>query len=267
MKIPSQPFSLQGKVALITGAGSGIGLAITERFLAAGAQVAMLDRTDIKALADSLGAWSIQADVSSESDLANAFAEVVAQFGTLDIVVNNAGIQPLGVNFEALTPQLMDRTFAVNVNGTALGMKHAAKYLKRGGRIINMGSFAGILGAPSSTAYGASKAAVIHLTKCAAIEFGSRGITVNCLCPGTVKTPAVMDIPDNPEISFVESRTPLGRLAEPEEIASCAHFLASDEASYVTGHALHCDGGIAAGWNEYALTAPDNVKEGMWTDA
>jgi NAD(P)-dependent dehydrogenase (short-subunit alcohol dehydrogenase family) len=251
-------FSLAGKIAVVTGAVSGIGLAVAERFRAAGAIVVGIDRMPAER--------SIAADVSDESSLAAAFDAVVAEHGRLDIVVNNAGIQPLGVDFANLTPALLERTFAVNVHGVALGIKHAARLMHAGGRIVNTGSFVGTIGVPHGTAYAASKAAVIHLTRCAAVELAPRAITVNCVCPGTVATPAVLDIPDNPEIPFAEARTPLGRLAAPEEIAAVFHFLASDEAAYVTGAILPVDGGITAGWERYDLVAPSNVVNGAWLE-
>ncbi len=250
-------FSLENKVALVTGAASGIGLAIVERFRAAGAIVIGVDRNP---------GVDLVADVSDETALAEAFDAAAAAHGRLDIVVNNAGIQPLGVGFADLTPALLERTFAVNVNGVALGTKHAARHLGRGGRIVNTGSFVGTIGVPRGTAYAASKAAVIHLTRLAAVELASRGITVNCVCPGTVATPAVLDIPDNPEIPFAEARTPLGRLATAEEIAAAFHFLASDEASYITGAILPVDGGITAGWERYDLVTPPNFQHGAWTE-
>lgn len=252
-------FSLEGKVAIVTGASSGIGRAVARRFRAAGAQVLGVDLV--------AGEEPIfPADVSVESEVAAAWDEAVRLYGRLDIVVNNAGIQPLGVDFASLTEQLLNRTFAVNVNGVAFGIKHAARLMGEGGRIINTGSFVGMLGVPSGTAYATSKAAVIHLTKLAAVELASKGITVNCVCPGTVLTPAVTDIPDNPEIAFVEKRTPLGRLAEPDEIAAAFQFLASNEASYVTGAVLPVDGGISAGWEAYDLVPPAQVQEGIWID-
>lgn len=245
-------FSLEGRIAFVTGSASGIGLAICQRFQGAGAVVVGFD------LEPSLHnvAHAITGDVADESQLATALDDVIARFGHLDIVVNNAGIQPLGVDFENLTAGLFDRTFAVNVRSVALGTKQAARRMTRGGRILNTGSFVGTVGVPLGTAYAASKAAVIHLTRLAALELAPRGITVNCVCPGTVRTPAVTDIPDNPEIAFVEKRTPLGRLAEPAEIAAAFHFLASAEAAYVTGAILPVDGGITAGWERYDVIAP-----------
>ncbi|MCW0221168.1 MAG: SDR family oxidoreductase [Prosthecobacter sp.] len=255
-------FDLTNKVAVITGGASGIGRAIVERFLKAGAQVLLVDRNE----ASIPGSVFHQADVSNEDAVHGMIERGVQEFGHVDILINNAGIQPLGVSFDELTPQLMQRTLEVNVHSVAFGIKHGAKLIKPGGRIINTGSFVGMIGSPSGTAYSMSKAAVIHLTKLGAIELAAKGITVNCVCPGTVLTPAVTDIPDNPEIPFVSRATPLGRLAQPEEIAAVFHFLASDDASYVTGAILPVDGGITAGWSEYPLTAPDNVIGGQWHD-
>lgn len=256
-------FSLAGKVAVVTGAASGIGLAVAQRFLDAGAIVHGLDLS----LRENLPFPCAAADVSKEAEVARSLEGVAALHGRLNIVVNNAGIQPLGVSFSEITDQLLQRTFAVNVNGVVFGMKHAARHMTNGGRIINTGSFVGLLGVPGGTAYAASKAAVIHLTRLAAVELAPRGVTVNCVCPGTIRTPAVTDIPDNPEIAFVEKRTPLGRLGEPGEVAAAFHFLASDEASYITGAVVPVDGGIAAGWEQYDLTLPANVQNGQWRDA
>lgn len=255
-------FSLAGKTALVTGASSGIGLATARRFMAAGARVHGLDR---KPSGDE-DFPVMEVDVTDEPALAGAFDQVAAEAGGLDILVNNAGIQPLGVSFEQLTPQLIRRTLDVNVLAIALGHKHALRHLQAGGRILNTGSFVGLMGVPLGTIYAASKAAVIQLTRLAAVEFAPRGITVNCVAPGTVRTPFVTDIPDNPEIAFMDERTPLGRLGEPEEIAAAYHFLASDEASYITGAVLPVDGGIMAGWERYDVVPPDSYKDGVWSD-
>jgi 3-oxoacyl-[acyl-carrier protein] reductase len=154
----------------------------------------------------------------------------------------------------------------VNVASVAFGLKHAARALTEGGRVINLASFVGLLGVPGAAAYATSKAAVIHLTRLGAIELAPRRITVNAVSPGTIRTPAVTDIPENPEIGFIERRAPLGRLGRPEEVAALCHYLASDEAAYVTGQNVAIDGGLTAGWTEYPLVAPANVREGRWVD-
>jgi 3alpha(or 20beta)-hydroxysteroid dehydrogenase len=256
-------FSLEGRVAVVTGGCSGIGRAIVERFVAAGASVSVLDRRPGGLPS---GVECLEGDVSDEAAVATALESARDRHGRLDIVVNNAGIQPLGVGFDEVTGDLLDRTFAVNVKGVAYGIKHAGRLMVAGGRIVNTGSFVGLTGIPGGAAYATSKAAVVHLTRLAAIEYAPRGITVNCVCPGTIRTPAVTDIPDNPEIPYAEGRTPLGRLGEPEEIAAAFHFLASPEASYVTGAILSVDGGISAGWERYDTVPPAQVVGGKWQD-
>ncbi|MGC3992168.1 MAG: SDR family oxidoreductase [Chthoniobacteraceae bacterium] len=164
------------------------------------------------------------------------------------------------------TEELMARTYAVNVQGTALAIKHAGHQLTEGGRVINIASFTGTIGVPRAAVYASSKAAVIHLTKLAAMELALRRITVNVISPGTLRTPAVTDIPDNPEIAFIEERTPLGRLGEPEEVAALAQYLASDEAAFLTGQNIVMDGGLTAGWMEHEVIPPANIREGKWVE-
>ncbi|MBT5903561.1 MAG: SDR family oxidoreductase [Opitutaceae bacterium] len=260
MKTPL--FALTGKVAVVTGSSSGIGRAVAERLEHAGATVIGFDR---KSGAD-LERLTLVVDVSDEAQIEAALAGVVKRFGRLDIMVNNAGIQPLGIPIDAITPALLERTLAVNVNGVVWGIKHAARHMKVGARIINTGSFVGAVGVPDAAVYSTSKAAVMHLTKVAALELAPRGITVNSVCPGTTETPAVMNIPDNPEIAFATARTPLKRLATVSEIAAAFHFLASDDSSYLTGVNLPVDGGIQAGWERYDTVAPTEFSDGKWNE-
>lgn len=260
-------FSLANKAAIVTGGASGIGLAITQRFLAASASVLIADRrADGAEIAKAARAEFFQADVSQESQVAAMFDAARKHFGRVDILVNNAGIQPLGVGFSGLTGDLLRRTLDVNVHGVAFGIKHAARTLADGGRVINLASFVGVLATPGGAAYSTSKAAVIHLTKLGAIELAPRRITVNAISPGTILTPAVTGIANNPEIPFIQRRTPLGRLGEPGEVAALCHFLASDEAAYITGQNIGIDGGLTAGWTEYELVPPANVRNGRWID-
>lgn len=254
-------FSITGKVAVVTGGSSGIGQAIARRFRDAGARVLIADR-----LSSPDGFAFEQTDVAHEPEIERALVAAQTRFGRVDILVSNAGIQPLGVGFQDLTPELLQRTWAVNVHGVAFGIKHAAQRLSDGGRVINLASFVGLIATPGAAAYATSKAAVIHLTRLGAIELAPRRITVNAVSPGTIRTPAVTSTPHNPEIPFMEKRTPLQRLGEPEEVAGLCHFLASDEASYITGQTISIDGGLTAGWTEYALTPPANVQNGRWCD-
>jgi NAD(P)-dependent dehydrogenase (short-subunit alcohol dehydrogenase family) len=254
-------FSLKGKSAIVTGGSSGLGRAIARRLAAAGARVLVADRRPAPD-----GFEFHAADVANEAEVAGLLDAARQKFGQVDILVNNAGIQPLGVGFADLTAGLLERTLAVNVAGVAFGLKHAARALAAGGRVINTASFVGMIGVPGAAAYAASKAAVIHLTRLGAIELAPRRITVNAVSPGTIRTPAVTEIPGNPEIPFIERRAPLGRLGEPDEVAALYHFLASDEAAYITGQNIAIDGGLTAGWTEYPLAAPANVREGRWVD-
>ena len=260
-------FSLANKVAIVTGGASGIGLAIAERFVAAGAEVVIADRRAEGAdIARAAGAEFVLTDVANEEQVAAMFAAAHGKFGLVHILVNNAGNQPLGVGFGSLTGELLRRTLEVNVNSVAFGIKHAARLLADGGRVINMASFVGSLATPGGAAYSTSKAGVIHLTKLGAIELAPRRITVNAISPGTIRTPAVTNIANNPEIPFIERRTPLRRLGEPEEVAALCQFLASDEAAYITGQNIGIDGGLTAGWMEYDLVTPANVQNGRWLD-
>lgn len=248
-------FSLTHKVAVVTGGASGIGEAVVQRFLKAGATVYSLDLVETAVA----GATALVGDVSKEADMERLLANAAAATGHIDILVNNAGIQPLGIPFAELTEATLRRTLEVNVHGVTYGVKHGPRFMPEfGGRLINTTSFVGIIGIPLGSAYAVSKAAVVQITKCAAIELAARRITVNAVAPGTVLTPAVTDIPNNPEIPFVSQRTPLGRLAKSEEMASAFHFLASDDAAYITGAILPVDGDITAGWERYDLPPPDS---------
>ncbi len=210
-------FSLQGKTAIVTGGASGIGLAIVKRLIAAGARVLVADRRPAGAdIAKAAGADFFQADVSQEEQIAAMFDAAKMVFGRVDILVNNAGIQPLGVGFEQLTGDILRRTLEVNVNGTAFGIKHAARSLADNGRVINLASFVRILATPGGAAPSTSKAAVIHLTKLGAIELAARRITVNAISPGTILTPAVTEIPDKSgNMPGMEKRTPLADSGQP----------------------------------------------------
>jgi NAD(P)-dependent dehydrogenase (short-subunit alcohol dehydrogenase family) len=258
-------FSLANKTAIVTGGLSGIGLATVKRFVAAGAQVLVADRLP-DGFVPTARIEFFKTDVSAEENVAAMFASALEHFGQVDILVNNAGIQPLGIGFAQLTGDLLRRTLDVNVNSVAFGIKHALQSLTDGGRVINLASFVGMLAVPGGAAYATSKAAVIHLTKLGAIELAPRQITVNAISPGTILTPAVTEIPGNPEIPFVQRRTPLGRLGQPEEVAALCHFLASDDAAYITGQNIAIDGGLTAGWMEYDLVPPANIRNGRWVD-
>lgn len=241
--------ALDGKVVLITGGSAGLGAAICEQFEAAGARVFI---ADLEAPAEELHHF-IKTDVADQKQLEAAFHSA----GKVDILVNNAAIQPHGITLDETTPELLDKVFRINSHAVFYGIQLAGRHLEEGGSVINTSSFVGSVGVPNCPSYAASKASVDHLTRVGAIELASRNITVNAVAPGLVMTPAVTNIPDNPEIPFMEARTPLGRVPQPEEIAPIYEFLASDAARFITGAIIPADGGISAGWKNYELKAPN----------
>jgi len=234
---------LQDRVALITGGGSGIGGACAERFRADGA---------IAVTVDIAGDVDHRIDVRDEQGIARVVADIVAAHGALDVVVNAAGVAG-GGPVHMVSLEEWDRVMGVNLTGTFLVCKHAVEQMLRQqrGSIVNISSIEGIEGTEGGSAYNASKAGVILLTKTIAIDYGLHGIRANAICPGGVDTPLLRGLIDAPGMETYRSAMlaahKLGRFGQPEEIASVASFLASDDASFVTGHALVADGGMTAG--------------------
>ena len=246
---------LAGRAAIVTGAASGIGRAIAERFAAEGAAVLIADvqRDAGEAVAAAIRAGGGRAelvgtDVTAETEVRAMVDAAVARFGRLDILVNNAGIGRF-VPFEQLEPGEWDRIFAVNLRAAYLACRAAMPHLKGSGHgaILNLSSQSGLQGQPMNEAYCASKAGVILFTRSLARELAPDGVRVNCICPGGTETALLRAF--RRTITTVESAPaspPLGRFARPEEIAAAALFLVSDDASYVTGVALPVDGGATA---------------------
>ncbi len=247
---------LANKVALITGAGTGIGRACAEAFVREGARVALMGRRrePLDKLAAKLGssALAIAGDVSVAADVERAVAATVEKFGALHILLNNAGVLIAGTA-DSHTEAEFDRTMNVNIKGVWLCTKAALPQLRRagGGSIINMSSVVGLIGIANRVAYGASKGAVTLMTKCMAADLAPEHIRVNCICPGIVETELVADFirkaPD-PEAArrAREGLHALRRFGQPEDIAGCAVYLASDESNWVTGAAFPIDGGYTA---------------------
>jgi NAD(P)-dependent dehydrogenase (short-subunit alcohol dehydrogenase family) len=234
---------LDGRVALVTGAASGIGEATATRFRDEGATVATLDVQ---------GDVDHSVDVRDEPAVAAAVSATVADTGRLDVVVNAAGVAG-GGPVHLLAAEEWDRVVDVNLKGTFLVAKHAlpAMVEQRSGSIVNLASIEGLEGTEGGSAYNASKGGVVLLTKNMAIDYGRVGIRVNCICPGFIETPMMAVVMENEGMRTYRDRWleghKLGRFGRPEEIAAAALFLASDDASFVTGHALVVDGGFTAG--------------------
>ncbi|ACZ41190.1 short-chain dehydrogenase/reductase SDR [Thermobaculum terrenum ATCC BAA-798] len=247
---------LEGKRAIVTGAGSGIGKAIASRFAQEGARVVIAD-IDLEAaeiVAKELGdnTKPYRVDVSKAEEVHKLINHVVDEWGGLDIMVNNAGVGVAATTTET-SEEDFDRIIAINLKGTFLGMKYAIPAIRNsgGGSIINIASVAGLVGVPERAAYCASKGGIVALTRAAAIDHISEGVRINCICPGTVLTPWIERITANypdPEAAraAMEARQPHGRFVMPEEIAAMAAFLASDEAGSIVGAAMVVDGGMTA---------------------
>ncbi|HEY3259756.1 MAG TPA: glucose 1-dehydrogenase [Pseudonocardiaceae bacterium] len=252
---------LDEKVALITGAGSGIGRAAAELFAAEGAAVAVVDlraeaaeETVAKIEAAGGRATAIRANVAVAAEVEAAVARTVAELGRLDIVYNNAGVDSRGSVADA-TEDDWDRCFAVNAKGTFLLSRAAVPHLEQagGGAIVNQGSVAGLVAVPNFAAYCAAKGAVVALTRSMAIDLAPRRIRVNVICPGTVFTPLMepmLRARGGGDLQAGLAKTlvkyPIGRLGTPEEIARVALFLASDDSSFLTGSIVTADGGMTA---------------------
>jgi NAD(P)-dependent dehydrogenase (short-subunit alcohol dehydrogenase family) len=250
---------LRGKVAVVTGGGSGIGRAIAVRFAEEGASVAVGDvdekggeRVAQEILKGGGRALFRRTDVTVEEDFVRLFDAVEARFGSVDVMVNNAGIGAAGSVAEQ-TEAEWDLMMNVNAKGTFFGCKHSVRRMLPGGGgvIINIASVAGMVGVANRAGYGASKMTIIGLTKSVAVDYAGDGIRANSISPGTVESPWIGKIlADNPDPAGarerMEARQPIGRMGTPEEIAALAAYLASDESAFMTGSNVVIDGGLTA---------------------
>lgn len=244
---------LEGRVALVTGGASGIGAACVRRFADEGAVVIGLDQSVVaeSEWADRGAARFLSVDVRDEDAIRAAVSSVVQEQERLDVVVNAAGVESFGTVLD-IDREEWERVIGVNLTGTFLVCKHAIPVMVAagGGSVVNLSSVEGLEAIQNQPAYSASKGGVVLLTRNLAIDFGAAGVRVNCLCPGLVRTPMTEMLFD-PAIAQIRDRFiaqhMLGRAGLPEEIAAAALFLASDDASFVTGHALVVDGGFSAG--------------------
>jgi NAD(P)-dependent dehydrogenase (short-subunit alcohol dehydrogenase family) len=250
---------LKGKVAIITGAATGIGRASALLFARAGARVALADlrepelaRTEADVRAAGGEVASITADLSRPDDCAAVVAAAVQAFGRLDVLLNNAGVGTMvvGGTVESITLEHWDLAQDVNVRAMYLVSRAAVPHMRSaGGAIVNIASVSAFRGSVErpSHAYAASKGAVLSLTRAMAASYGRDGIRVNAICPGTIRSRLTADIVDRVERAAKEGHgIPLGRVGEPEDIARCALFLASDDASFISGAHIVADGGAMA---------------------
>ncbi len=248
---------LKNKVAVITGAGSGMGRSMAERFAAEGAKVVCADisgKQNEVAAGIGTAALPVHADVAREADVQGMIAFAERKFGRLDILINNAGIAEEMKALHEQTVESWDRIHSVNVRGVFLGMKYGVMSMLEsgGGAIVNISSVAGVVGWKHNGTYGAAKAGVSQLTRVAALDYASRNIRVNAVAPGTTWTGMVREserFSAPPPDVFVPPGIPLNRWALPGEIAAAALFLASDEAAYITGVVLPVDGGYSIGFS------------------
>jgi 3-oxoacyl-[acyl-carrier protein] reductase len=244
--------SLRGKVALVTGAGQGIGEGIARRFAASGIKVLIATRTGAKgvAVAHAIGreggtAIAVESDVGSRGEVAKAVDHAVASFGRLDIVVHNAGIYPMA-SIEGLSDEDLERTLSVNLKAGFWLIQQALPHLRRqgGGRFLFTSSVTGPnVAMPGTAHYAASKSGLNGLIRTAALEYARERITVNGVEPGYILTPAMAALGSESEIAEMAKCIPLGRLGAPEDIANTMLFLASDAAAYITGQTVVVDGG------------------------
>lgn len=243
---------LKDRIAIVTGAAKGIGLACAERFAADGATVIMSDVDDGagEAAAKAIGATYIHCDVSRASEVDALVEGVVRRFGAIDILMNNAGIAMAG-DFLSITEADLDKVLGINLKGSFLMLQACARHMvkqaeagRKPGAIINMSSVNDTLAIPTIVSYCMSKGGVSQLTRATSIYLAPYGIRVNAIGPGSIRTDMYKGVVADPAaVKRVMSRTPMGRPGEPSEVASIAAFLASDDASYVTGETIYVDGG------------------------
>lgn len=243
---------MKDKVVLVTGAASGIGMACAQRFAKQGATLVLADRQDSSELAQELDAMAVEVDVSDETSVERLYSLIADHYGRLDVLAHLAGVVQRGLVTE-ISSDDWDTVVDINLKGTFLCCRGAIPLMRDsgGGAIVTTGSELAYVAAENISVYSATKAAVVHLTRCLANDHGADRIRVNCVCPGPIKTPMLergIEETLDPALTRrrTEATTILGRLGQPHEIANVICFLASDDASFMTGSVVLADGGVTS---------------------
>lgn len=249
-------FSLENKIAVVTGGQQGVGFAVCKRFSEAGATVIMAGRnSDGKGqeAAKAINATFIKTDVSVEGQVQSLLKDTYDRYGRIDILVNNAAVILPESDIQDLDTEKAKKLFDTNFFGYFNGIKYAVEYMPNGSSIINISSNAGVQAFPGYSAYNASKGAINSLTKTVALELADRNIRVNAICPGSIDTPMLYLPGCENELKMAHYCWPLGRPCKPEEVAALAHFLACDDCQFITGEDIQIDGGYSAGIGRLGL--------------
>ena len=263
------PFSVTGKVCVVTGAFHGLGAVIARRLAKHGAKVVLGDVRDASALAEELGGVAVRCDVTDEAQVTALMKSAVDHFGALDVLVNNAGVESWEGPITELDVEGWRRDMDINVLGVALGIKHAALLMQPGASIINVASLFGLLPVPTLSSYNSSKAAVIHLTRTASVELGPRGIRVNAICPTGLTHDSYLG-----RIEGVDNwlddwlrlhHQHVDELGHADDCAALVHYLASDDARFLNAQAIAVDAGASAGPSIAAIEAATG-KSASWVD-
>ena len=247
----SNPFGLKDKAVFITGGASGIGLGTAQRFLQEGARVVIADIQPPPQSALDAGAVFLTVDVTQRDVVVDAFKQAEAAIGTLDVIIHNAGMPGRGTHITESDEAVLDKVVALNFYGTYYVLKYGPPHMRDGGAIITTASVAGLQQNEGFFDYSATKAAVISMTKTAAVELGLRGIRCNAVCPGPVRTPMLP--PGHILNTLAKQLSAVGRIAEVDDLVGVYHFLASDQSRYVTGHTMVVDGGRLTGYRKSVL--------------
>jgi NAD(P)-dependent dehydrogenase (short-subunit alcohol dehydrogenase family) len=247
----TNPFSLKDKAVFITGGASGIGLGTAERFLQEGARVVIADvQLPPQSVLDA-GAVFLTVDVTQRELVMDAFRQAEHAIGLLDVIIHNAGMPGKGAHIVDSDEAVLDKVVALNFYGTYYVLKYGPRHMRDGGAIITTASVAGLQQNEGFFDYSATKAAVISMTKTAAVELGLRGIRCNAVCPGPVKTPMLP--PGHILNTLAKQLSAVGRIAEVDDLVGVYHFLASDQSRYITGHTMVVDGGRLTGYRKSVL--------------